>query len=116
MAHYFRNDDAMMAMRGAVQAIDGFRGDAERRVKANGRVRHRDIVIDGLGQRDDVKPFLNQAQRVLVGAAAAEANERIELFLFVIANDGVGHVDHLAIHFHAVRLIATGAENGAADG
>ena len=55
-----------------------------------------------------------QSQRVFLRAAAAEADEAVESPLFVIRDDGFGHVVHAAINHHAVRLVAARAENRAA--
>ncbi len=79
MAHDFRNDDPMMAVRRAVQTVNRLRRDSQRGVEANRRVGQRNIVVNRLGQRDDVESPLHEPQRVLVRAAAADANQRVEL-------------------------------------
>ena len=116
MAHDFRNDDAVMAVRGAVQPVNRLGGDAECSIEANRCIGERDVVVNRLGQRDDVQTFFNQAQRVLVRAAAADADQRFEFVPLVVRHDRVGHVAHLAVKLHAMRLVAARAENRAADG
>ena len=49
-------------------------------------------------------------------AAAAEANQGVKMMFLVVGDDGLGGVDFLAAHQHAARLVAAGAEDGAADG
>src|ERR1700739_1673298 len=48
-AHHFDNDDAIVRVGGRVDAIDGFGGDHDRSVKAEGLIGAADVVVDGLG-------------------------------------------------------------------
>ena len=57
-----------------------------------------------------------QPERVPGGAAAAEADQAVEMVPAVGLDDHVGHVHGLAADRHAVRLVARGAEDRAADG
>jgi hypothetical protein len=93
MAHDLHHDDAVVAMGGAVQTVDGLGGDAQGGVEAEGDV----------------------GQGVLLGAAA-QANQAIEIVGLVVGNDGIGHVLEPALHRHLVRLVAAGTEDGAAQG
>ena len=115
MSHDFHDHDAMMTVGRAVQAIDRFGRNPERGVETERHVGHGDVVVDRLGQRDDVEPFFFQMERVLLRAAAAEADERIEVKLFVIGDDRVGHVHFFSADQHPIRFLATRAENGSAD-
>ena len=81
MAHDLRDDDAMMAVRRAVQPVDRLGRDVERGGKAEGGIGHRHVVVNRLGQRDDVEAGFEQAQRVLLRAAAAEADEASSPYL-----------------------------------
>ena len=74
--HDFGDDDAMMAVRRAVQPVNRLGRDVQRGGETEGRIRHRHVVVNRLGQRDDVQSGLMQAQRVFLRAAAAEADER----------------------------------------
>ena len=74
-----------------------------------------DIVVDGLGQGDDVEPILGQAIGVLLGAAAAQADQRVQVVFFVGVDHDTGHVHGLVAHRHLVRFVAAGTENRAAD-
>ena len=87
-----------------------------RRVETEGDVGPGDVVVDGFGQSDDVQPGLLQPQGVLLRAAAADANEGVEMVAVVSLDDGRGHVPDLAADLHLVRLIAAGAQDGSAAG
>lgn len=49
-----------------------------------------------------------------MSAAAAETDERVELVAVVIASDDVAHVACASVDLHAMRLVATGAEQRSA--
>lgn len=115
VAHDFR-DDAVVAVRSAVESVDRLGGDAECGVEADGRIGEGDVVVDRLGERDDAQAFFDEAEGVFVGAAAADADEGIEFVFAIVGRDDVGHVALLALDRHAVGLVAAGAEDGAADG
>ena len=115
VAHDLDHDDAVMAVRGAVQAVDRVGDDPECRVEAEGDVGALDVVVDRLGQGHDVEALLDQALGVLLRAAAADADQRVEMMPLVGLDDHVGHVQGLPADRHAVRLVAAGAEDGAAD-
>ena len=85
-------------------------------VEAEGDVGHGDVVVDGLGQGDDVHARLGQPIGVFLGAAAAEADQGVEVMALIVVDDHLGHVQHLAADRHLVRLVAAGAEDGAAQG
>ena len=74
------------------------------------------IVVDGLGQGDDIQALLHQALGVLLRASAAEADQHVEMISLVVLDDGIGHVHGLAADQHAVRLVPAGAQDRAADG
>jgi len=67
------------------------------------------------GGGHDVESGPCQAQRVLLGAAPADAHERIESRSLVGADHRRDHVHGLAINDHPVRLVATRAQDGSAD-
>ena len=116
MPHDFGDDDAVMAVGRAVQPVNGLGGDVQRGGEAEGRIGHGHVVVNRLGQGDDVEPGFGEPQRVFLRAAAAEADQRVETVFLVIFDDDVGHVARAAVNQHAVRLVAAGAEDGAADG
>jgi hypothetical protein len=91
-------------------------GDAQCGIEAERHVGAEDVVVDGLGQGHHVEPLLVQAERVLLRAAAAKADEGVEVVVLVALDDDVGHVQRLAAHQHPVGLVTAGAEDGAAHG
>ena len=52
---------------------------------------------------------------LLLQAAAAQTNQSVQVELLVAFLDGLRHVPRASVNQHAVRLIAAGAENRAAD-
>ncbi len=116
MAHDLGDNDAMMAVRRAVQPVNRIRGNVQRRGKSEGQIGHGHVVVNRFGQGDDVEAGLGEAQRALLGAAAAQANQGVQSVAFIIFDDDVGHVVDPAINRHAVRLVAAGAQDGAAHG
>ena len=99
-----------------MEAVDGIGGDGKGGVEAEGDVGHGDIVVDGFGQGDHVDPSLGQAVGVLLGAAAADADYCFEVVAMIVVDHHLGHVLHLGADRHLVRLVAAGAEDGAAEG
>ena len=57
-----------------------------------------------------------QAEGALRSAASAQAHHAIDPPLREIFPDNAGHVLRSAVHHHAMRLVAAGAENRTADG
>ena len=116
MPHDFSDNDAVMAVGGAVQTVNGFRGNVQRGGKTDGQVRHRHVVVNRLGERDDVEPGFLEPQRAFLRAAAAKTDQRVEAVTPVIFDDDAGHVMHAPVNRHALRLVAARAEDGAANG
>jgi len=56
----------MMAVRGAVQTVHRFGRDRQRGVEPKSHVSQRDIVVDCLGQGDDVQSLFFEMQRVFL--------------------------------------------------
>ena len=91
-----------------VDAVDGVRGHIHRALEAEGHIRAPQVVVDGLGQRDDVQPLFPQEVSGLVGAVAAQDHQAVQLQLVI----GLLHGRHLV---HAVRAgLADGLEGRAA--
>ena len=59
-------------------------------------VGHCDVVVDRFGQGDDVEAGLLEMERVFLRAAAAEANEGVEVFFLVVLDDDVGECRFLS--------------------
>jgi len=66
--------------------------------------------------RVDVEALFLEVKGVFLRAAAAQADQGVQLVFFVIGQDRFGSVNFLAAHHHAAGFVAAGAENGAADG
>src|SRR5581483_5604980 len=65
---------------------------------------------------DDIEAGLGKVQGIFLRAAAAQANQRVEIVFFVILDDDLRHIARASVDQHAMRFIAAGAEDRAADG
>ena len=83
--------------------------------EAEGDVGAVDVVVDGLGQADDVQALLRQQVGRFVRAVAAQAEQAVQLHLFIVFLHG-GDLVHLVVahHPHEFEGGALGAQNGAA--
>jgi hypothetical protein len=75
VTHDLGEDDPVVAVGGAVHAVDRLGGDLHRGREAEARVGHRDVVVDGLREREDVEPRLLQAQGVLRRSTTAQQDQ-----------------------------------------
>jgi predicted permease len=116
MAHQLDDDDAVVAVGGAVQAIDSLGRNPECRVEADARLGHRHVIVDGLGQGDDGEALLGEAEGVLLRAVSADADDGVQSVLLAVREDHVAHVANPSLDLHAVGLDAARAENRPADG
>ena len=73
-----------MARGGRMDAVDHLGRDIHSGMEAEGDVRSPDIVVDGLGQADDVHALLGQQIRGLMRAVSTEGHEAVQLHLLVI--------------------------------
>jgi hypothetical protein len=112
--HDFDDDDAVVAVGGAVQAVYGFGGDADGRVKPKGHIRFGHVVIYGFGQGDDVHPLFHEAQGVVLGSVAPQADEGIEVVFAVVGQHDLGHIEPFVADGHFVGFVSAGSQNGAA--
>ena len=104
-----------MAAGGGVDAVDDLSGDVHRGVETEGDVGAVDVVVDGLGQADDVQALLREKVGRLVGAVAAEAEQAVELGVLVGLFHGGDLVDLVLFHHaHELEGGAFSAEDGAA--
>ncbi len=118
--HDFGDDDATGSVLLVLAAsVHNVGGDFQRSCEAENRVGHGDVVINSLGQGDDVEssPVMQAKSKILLRAAAApRRTTQSGTFLADIAVTSVV-IASAAINQHTVQLVAaTGAENGAADG
>ena len=78
VAHDLNAHDAAVAARGGVDAVNDLGGDVHGSVEAERHVGAVDVVVDGLGQTDDVQALLAEQVRGLVGAVAAQAEQAVQ--------------------------------------
>jgi len=120
-AHEFDDHDAVMGFGGGVDAVDGVGGDVDGGVKAEGDVRGREIVVNGLGDSDDVESLGGEIEPDLLGAVAADDDESVEADGLGVLDDLIGEVAHglIAVIVDAIgEGIAAigGSEDGSAAG
>ena len=76
-----------------------------------------DIVVDGLGQADDVQALLREQVGGFMGAIAAQAEQAVQLCVLVGLFHGRNLIDLVVLdHAHQLEGGALGAQNGAAQG
>ena len=115
VAHDLDAHHAAVAACGGVDAVDDVGGDVHSGVEAEGDVGAVDVVVDGLGQADDVQALLREKVGGLVGAVAAQAEQTVELCVLIGLLHGCDLVDLVFFHnAHQLEGGALGAQNGAA--
>ena len=105
----------MVGVGGGVQPIDRLRGDLEGRRETEGVIGADNVVVNGLGQVQDVEPGLGKLVSILGSTTATQGDQRVESELLVVLDDGGDHVLFLTINDHAIDLVTAGSENGSAD-
>ena len=75
-----------------------------------------DVVVNGLGQVDDVEARVHEALGVLRGSATTEAHEGVNPVLLAVLHNGGHHVARLAVHHHAMHLVPAGSQHGSTSG
>ena len=78
MPHDFNDHNAAVAVCGRVNAVDCFRCNIKRRMKAERNVCADNIVINRLWKTDDVKALVRQQAAGCICAVAAEDCQRVE--------------------------------------
>ena len=99
-----------MAACGGVNAVDHIGGNVHGGVEAEGYVGTIDIVINGLGQADDVQTLLREQVCGFVGAIAAQAKQAVQLGVLVGLFHGGHFIDVVILHHaHHFKRCALGA-------
>ena len=86
-AHDLDDQDAVVALRGGVQPVDGLGGDVDRGVEAERVVRAREVVVDRLRHADDVDARLVQLGGDAEGVFAADGDQRVDAEVLQVAPD-----------------------------
>ena len=81
---------------GGVKLVDGLSGGRDGGIVAEGDVGLGQVVVDGLGQADDVEAVLRQVVGDLVRAVAPQADEAVEAEAVVGLDGARGEVDRFA--------------------
>ena len=117
VAHDLDNEHAAVTRGGGVNVVDALGGDVDGARKAKRQLGAPGVVIDGLGQGDNVEALFAQAVGGLGGAVTAQHKQAVELQLMI----GVDHRRHLldTIGLGGIQTLercATRAQDGAAAG
>ena len=83
VAHDLHDEDAPVGGGGGVDAVDGLGSHVHRALEAEGHVRAPQVVVDGLGQGDDVQALGAQEVGSLMGAVAPQDDQAVQLELVV---------------------------------
>ena len=116
VAHDFHHDDAVVAVGCGMQPVDGAGGHGQRGIEAKGDVGGCHVVVDGLGQGNDVHAQPGEAEGVFLGAATTDADQGLQIVAVVVVEHHPGHVLQLPAHGHLVGFVAACAQDGAALG
>ena len=117
VAHDLDDEHARVGKGGRMDGVDDLRGNVHRRLEAEGQLRPPQVVVDGLGQRDDVHAVLAQQVRSLVRTVAAENDQAVKSGLF----HRFQHFIQLCLlavllgALHLLERLTRGAEDGAAE-
>ena len=119
--HQFDYHYAVMGFGRGVQLVDGVGGGVHGRVKAECNFSRRQIVVNGFGHADDFHALMEEFQRNLLRAVAADGDDSVNAQLAGVGNYLVGNIasDFLTIlHGSVLERIAAvgGTEDGAATG
>ena len=106
----------MVAGGSGVEAVYRFGGDGHRGVEAKCDVCAGNVIVNRLGQGDDIQTSLLKAMRVFLRPISSQADQTIEAQLFIISNGHLGHVHQLIPHGHFVWFVTAAPEKSAALG
>ena len=117
MAHDLDDKHAAVTRGSGVDVVDALGGDVDGARKAKRQLGAPGVVIDGLGQGDNVEAFFAQAVGGLGGSVAAQHKQAVEL-QFMIGVDHCGHLlDAVGLgNVQALERRAARAQDGAAAG
>ena len=107
-AHDFCNHAAVMRFTGGPQAVNGLGGDLDSRIKTEGVVGGVKVVINGLGNANNLQAGISQAARSGQGAFSTNRDEGVNAESLHVGLDDFG----ATIAFKGVG--AGGAQNGTA--
>ena len=103
-----------MPRRRGADAIDALRSDLRRRLKAERDVCAVNIVVDGLGQPDDVAALGAQERRRLVRARPAQRKQAVQSHLLIVGTHFLQSRFAVFFHRHQFIGLAGSSQNGAA--
>ena len=110
--HYLNDHGSLVRVGGRMESVDGIRGNGNGRVKTKGDLRAIDIVVDGFWNPNHVDACFLQLCSSFHGPVAADANDAIELKVFVVFLDqGWFFVGFLPL-LHFKGFLPGSAENG----
>lgn len=117
VAHDLDDEHAPVTRRGSVDVVDALGGDVDGACKTKRHLGAPGVVIDGLGQGDNVEALFAQAVGGLGGAVAAQHKQAVELQL-MIGMDHRGHLlDAVSLgNIQALERRAARTQDGAATG
>ena len=116
VAHHLNAHHAAVAACGGVDAVNDLGCNVHGGMEAERDIGPVDIIVNGLGQADDVEALLAEEVSVFVGAVAAQAEQAVQLGFLVGLFHG-GDFVHLVLphHAHHLERRALGSEDRSAD-
>ncbi len=107
-AHHLDDEDAVVGLGGGVQPVDGLGRDVDRGVEAEGEVGAGEVVVDRLGDADDVHAEVGELGGDAEGVLAADRDQRVD------AQAGEVRLDLLDAAVDLERVGTGRAEDGTA--
>lgn len=104
-AHNLDDENAVVRLRGGVQAVDGVSGHADCGIEAKGVVGRRDVIVNGLGHADDRDAVVGEPLRALEGALPADGDQGVDAGVVKIA------LDRVQSRLELVRVEAASAQD-----
>ena len=114
MAHDLHDEHPAVGGGSGVDAVNGVGGDLHGAVEAEGHVGAPDVIVDGLGQGDDVEALLPQQVGGLVGAVAPQNHQAVQIQGFIVFLHGGHLVQAVGVGDpHLLEGLPGGTQNGA---
>src|SRR5690606_1409210 len=104
--HHLDNNDPVVAVGGAVQAVDGFGGRFDGAVVTDRRVGEYQVVVDGQRQGDHVQPLLHEVVGRFLSVRTPDQHQPVEVVLFVDIDHSSSLVADDPVDLNRLRVLA----------
>ena len=117
VAHDLHDEDPVVGGGGGMDAVNDIGGDLNGALETEGGVGAPKVVVDGLGQADDVQAFLTEQVGGLLAAVAAQHHQAVQPQAAVSIFHGLYLVQAVFVGLaHILEGLTAGTQDGAAHG